>query len=116
MELPVKLQLKPGQTVFVAEAPEDVTLELAGRESELEKADALIAFCRDSEVLERWRGVVVEAVQREALVWVAYPKAGNLSTDLNRDRLWRLVENEGVRPVRQIAIDEVWSALRFRPT
>jgi hypothetical protein len=22
---------------------------------------------------------------------------------------------EGIRPVRQIAIDEVWSALRFRP-
>jgi hypothetical protein len=26
-----------------------------------------------------------------------------------------LVTERGVRPVRQVAIDETWSALRFRP-
>jgi hypothetical protein len=51
----------------------------------------------------------------DRLAWIAYPKAGQLDTDLNRDVLGKLLEEEGVRPVRQIALDEVWSALRFRP-
>jgi hypothetical protein len=46
---------------------------------------------------------------------VAYPKAGQLATDLNRDVLWRKLTPEGVRGVRLISIDEVWSAMRFRP-
>jgi hypothetical protein len=58
---------------------------------------------------------VVQAAKRDALAWVAYPKAGQLSTDLNRDTLARLMIERGVQPVRQVAIDEVWSALRFRP-
>ena len=36
-------------------------------------------------------------------------------TDVNRDKLWPVVAALGQRPVRQVALDEVWSALRFRP-
>ncbi|NTX09481.1 hypothetical protein HUA74_10530 [Myxococcus sp. CA051A] len=46
---------------------------------------------------------------------MAYPKAGQLDTDLNRDILARRLEQEGIQAVRQVAIDTVWSALRFRP-
>ena len=56
-----------------------------------------------------------EAARRDKLAWIAYPKAGKLGTDLNRDILSAALAVEGVQPVRQIAIDEVWSALRFRP-
>jgi hypothetical protein len=48
-------------------------------------------------------------------VWLGYPKARKLGTDLNGDSLWELLAGNGIRPVRQIAIDETWSALRFRP-
>ncbi len=47
------------------------------------------------------------------VLWVAYPK-GNRA-DINRDSLWRLVAPFGLRPITQVAIDETWSALRFRP-
>jgi hypothetical protein len=46
---------------------------------------------------------------------VCYPKSGQLGTDLNRDSLAALLRTSGIQPVRQVAIDEVWSALRFRP-
>jgi hypothetical protein len=47
---------------------------------------------------------------------LAAPVGGpELGTDLNRDVLARSLTAAGVQPVRQIAIDEVWSALRFRP-
>jgi hypothetical protein len=52
--------------------------------------------------------------QRVAVL-AAYPKAGKLGTDLNRDVLAALLAGQGVQPVRQVAIDETWSALRFRP-
>ncbi len=51
-----------------------------------------------------------------ALVWISYPKktsklAGNLSRDLIRE----VMSARGWRAVSIVAIDEVWSALRFRP-
>lgn len=66
----------------------------------------------------RARGKVdplVAAAEADRLAWVAYPKAGQLGTDLNRDIVWKHMLARGVQAVRQIAIDEVWSALRFRP-
>lgn len=47
------------------------------------------------------------------VLWVLYPK-GN-KTDLNRDTLWPIVSEYGLRPIGQVAIDDTWSALRFRP-
>ena len=58
---------------------------------------------------------VAQTVSAVALTWIAYPKAGQLGTDLNRDSVAEILSAEGVRPVRQIAVDDVWSALRLRP-
>ena len=38
-----------------------------------------------------------------------------MKTDLNRDKLWKALAEKGIRPVTQVSIDEVWSAIRFRP-
>ena len=57
----------------------------------------------------------IAAASRDELAWIAYPKAGKLGTDLNRDLLAAALADKGVQPVRQVAIDETWSALRFRP-
>jgi hypothetical protein len=117
VELAAKLQLKPGQAVHVAGLPGGVELGLGDRAvSGAGEADALIVFCGDSDAFERVREQVAEAARADRVVWVAYPKAGGLGTDLNRDSLAALVKQSGgVRPVRQVAIDDTWSALRFRP-
>lgn len=51
-----------------------------------------------------------------ALVWISYPKKsskreGNLSRDVIREAM----KGAGWRAVSIVAIDETWSALRFRP-
>jgi hypothetical protein len=113
-----KLQLKPGQSISVVNEPEDLALELgeghpfAGDPGD---ADAVIVFCIDRAQLDGLRDQYVPPAARDALTWVAYPKAGKLGTDLNRDVLAAMVEREDVRPVRQVALDDVWSALRLRP-
>jgi hypothetical protein len=78
-------------------------------------ADVIVAFARNRAELATIAGPAIEAARRDKLAWIAYPKAGKLGTDLNRDILAALLTAEGVQPVRQVAIDETWSALRFRP-
>ena len=58
---------------------------------------------------------VIDAAKKDHISWIAYPKAGQLGTDLNRDILWKQVSAHGIEGVRQIAIDVVWSAMRIRP-
>jgi hypothetical protein len=58
----------------------------------------------------------MDQMDPDGLLWVAYPKGGaKIKTDVNRDRLWDALTGTGWRPVRQVALDDVWSAMRFRP-
>lgn len=112
-----KLQLKAGQLVAILGAPADVEIDLptGGRRTPSpDEADAVIVFVRTADELGRHAGPAIGAARADRLSWIAYPKAGQLETDLKRDVLASLVSRHGVRPVRQVAIDAVWSALRFR--
>jgi hypothetical protein len=119
-----KLQLKPGQAVRVLHAPGGLKLDLpavgdepadvgvAGGEA---TAPATLVFVTTFAEAGNRVAPAVEAAAADELSWVAYPKAGKLGTDLNRDALAAFMTSRGVRPVRQVALDETWSALRFRP-
>ena len=117
MDVTAKLQIKAGQRVAtLAGAGEVPPLTTdANPPAEPADADAVIAFARNKAELTVVAGPAIEAARQDRLAWVAYPKAGKLGTDLNRDILAALLTAEGVQPVRQVAIDETWSALRFRP-
>lgn len=104
-----KLQLKGG-AIRLLNAPEGVDLGLA----QDVQAAAVLLFVRAAADLDDRLDPVLQAAKEDALAWVAYPKAGQLGTDLNRDTLAAAMRAKGVRPVRQVSLDEVWSALRFR--
>jgi len=115
MDVSAKLQIKPGQRVATVGAPGDGP-PIAGDTADVpEAADVVVAFVRSKAELATIAVPAIEAARRDRLAWIAYPKAGKLGTDLNRDTLSAALTGEGVQPVRQIAIDDVWSALRFRP-
>jgi hypothetical protein len=65
--------------------------------------------------LEQRIDLLREAAQHGALTWLAYPKARQLETDLNRDIIRDLALDRGLDPVRQVSIDDIWSALRLKP-
>ena len=118
MDVTAKLQIKAGQrvaTVAVSGDVPPVATADANPPAEPADADAVIAFARNKAELAAVAAPAIEAARQDRLAWVAYPKAGKLGTDLNRDILAALLIAEGVQPVRQVAIDETWSALRFRP-
>jgi len=118
MDLTAKLQIKPGaRLVILAAADGAPTVTMASVETvdAPDQADAVLAFVRTRADLDTLAAPAIEAALGDRLAWIAYPKAGKLGTDLNRDILREALEAKGVQPVRQVAVDEVWSALRFRP-
>lgn len=118
MSLATKLQMKPGRSVALLGVPDGVEIDVppGDRTDAPAEADAVMLFVRGAADLSTEDGAaVVEAARRDALAWVAYPKAGRLGTDLDRDSLNTLMTERGVRGVRQVAVDDTWSALRFRP-
>jgi len=112
MDLAQKLQIKPGQALAVVQLPSDVIIEVA--EAELAEADGILVFVKNKVELDIHFPTLQAAAQAGKLTWVAYPKAGQLETNLNRDILHDYFRTQHLDAVRQIAINEVWSALRFK--
>ena len=119
MDISAKLQIKPGQLIATVAATGDVPAITADSATAAatppDKADVVVAFVRTRQDLDTVAAPAIEAARNDKLAWIAYPKGGQLGTDLNRDILAGLLAGRGVQPVRQVAIDHVWSALRFRP-
>lgn len=112
-----KLNLKPGMRVAVISAPDDLMLDLAGAEvvTAADVTDAVVAFAIDDDDVERVSGPVVDVASRDGISWIAYPKARQLDTTLTRDTLRFRFADDGVHAIRQVAIDQTWSAVRYRP-
>lgn len=77
-----------------------------------EAATALI-FADDGGSLQAMLAAHGDRLAEPGSLWVAYPKANR--ADINRDSLWPILAGYGMRPIGQVAVDDVWSAMRFRP-
>jgi len=108
-----KLQLKPGQTIAIVDGKVSIPLN-APRATPNEAAAVLLFVAGKAALLNRMADLK-EWANAGKLTWVAYPKVGLLGTDINRDSLRELVNAYGLDPVRQVAIDATWSALRLKP-
>ena len=118
MSVAEKLQIKAGQRVALLNVPDEVDLELSPENhvvDDTDHADALILFVTDKAELDQRSAPLVTSAREDKLSWVAYPKGGRRGTDLNRDSLNEALKQQGVQGVRQVSIDDTWSALRFRP-
>ena len=111
-----KLLIRSGSRVAVVGAPPTIDLVLPPgvHPSERGQADIVLVYARDRRQLAPALAKTTKRLADGGILWVAYPKAGQLGTDLNRDILARALQAEGLEPVSQIAIDDVWSALRVK--
>lgn len=112
-----KLLIKPNTTVWSSHASHLDLLEPlpdAVRHVDApEQATTALVFADDADSL---RDILTEHRDHLAdpsTLWVAYPKGNR--TDINRDTLWPILGEYGMRPIGQVSVSEVWSALRFRP-
>jgi hypothetical protein len=112
-----RLQLEPGERITILDAPPEASGFLEGIDvAEGRSAGAVLAFARDSAAVRAHsRAIADVAADPEGLAWIAYPKrSSGVETDLTRDQGWEPLTEAGLRPVRQVALDETWSALRLR--
>lgn len=114
--LSARLKLKPGEPVFVPNAPAEVRGLFAGIATvQSPGPPASIIFARTRSDLKA--RVARLAVTRESLLWIAFPKkSSGLQTDLTMQEGWESLTRRGMRPVAMVSIDSTWAAVRFRPT
>jgi len=118
-----KLRLGEGDSVLVINSPGDYREILASvpagvviSEEPNGEFDFVHLFACNRADLDRYIDVALDAVTYDGLLWVSYPKGSSkVETDINRDSIWELLKEKGIRPVTQVSVDSTWSALRFRP-
>ena len=118
-----KLRLQSAQHALVLNAPEgyvemlgDVPEEVKLEQEPSGEFDFAHLFVKDRNELEEFIDQVLQAIEYNAILWISYTKGtSGVKTDLNRDKLWKALADKGIRPVTQVSIDKVWTAMRLRP-
>lgn len=117
-----KLQIKSGKLIVI-NVPKGYAERLAKELKDLTVstraaglAEAVLVFVNSLAEAEKLTPKASKLVKPGGMLWIAYAKGSSkVKTDVNRDKLWVAVKPLGWQPIRQIALDEVWSALRFKP-
>jgi len=119
-----KLNIKGQERIVVLDAPASFEAELKALggvvvQRDLSKVDAVrfaLAFATTQAEVDRLSIALAGKAEGDAPLWFAYPKGTSrkYSCDFNRDTGWNVLRGLGFDTVRAVAIDEDWTALRFR--
>ena len=121
-----KLNLGERREILVVNAPKSFAAELKTlrqvrirqRIAAIKQLTFALAFVVKQTELNRLSAAIAAKATGDAVIWLAYPKGTSkrYTCDFNRDTGWDVLRASGFDTVRQVAIDEDWSALRFRRT
>lgn len=122
-----KLNYKDGSDILVINIPIDCDqiIENFSRDGKVlrdvkdigdQGIEFALVFLFNSDDINTLLPSVLDRVVGDAIIWLAYPKKSSkkYSSDIDRDHGWSLLGEYGYEPVRQVAINEDLSALRFR--
>lgn len=116
-----KLGIKPGQTIFVKNAPENyfhllgVLPEGVQIKSKLIKdLNYIHLFTKEKKQLQQYFPVLKDHLFKQGFFWISWPKGSSkVETDINENTVREIGLKEGLVDVKVCAIDEVWSGLKF---
>jgi len=119
-----KLNFKNQREILVLAAPSSFEPELrtlsgvailrdARKAKSIEFAIAFVTRRADVDAAVK---LIVPKTDGDVVLWFAYPKGTSkrVAGEINRDTGWESLQSAGFETVRLVAIDEDWSALRFR--
>jgi hypothetical protein len=119
-----KMNLKDCEQIVVLNSPGSFEGELGGLDGvevvrDLRRAKVVrfsLAFVTKQEEVDTLGPAIARKAEGDAVVWFAYPKGSSkkYKSQISRDHGWDVLGREGFEPVRMVAIDEDWSAVRFR--
>jgi len=120
-----KLQIKPGSRWLLYNAPANYPEFLEPLPDSASTSlntngsfDGVQLFVRNSEELIRDLKIIapVLKLKTETIFWVIYPKkTSKIPSDLEMMSSWEELGKYGLNGVAAAAVDETWTALRFRP-
>ncbi|KFL27749.1 hypothetical protein JP74_04975 [Devosia sp. 17-2-E-8] len=124
--LPQKLGLKDGQRVLFLDLPESLGELAASRNfaemrrtgwdglAEAEGFDFVHGFTASRAVLEDAAKPFLNAIRRDGMVWISWPKkASKVPTDITEDVIREVLLPTGLVDVKVAAVDAVWSGLKL---
>jgi hypothetical protein len=116
-----KLGIKPGATLIILNAPESYEKRLGELPADVQVASSLDTplafvqfFTRGREALENQFPALKQALAQDGQLWISWPKGSSkVETDLNENMVREIGLQNGLVDVKVIAVDEVWSGLKF---
>lgn len=117
-----KLRYHAGVRAYVGGAPAAFEAEMAGApeierlEQPGERLDVVQAFFTRRSQLQRELPRLRDALAERGVLWICYPRARALGTDLNRQVSRTIAARAGLRTTGVVPIDAVWTALRCERT
>jgi hypothetical protein len=119
-----KLNLKDQTDIVILNAPDSFEPEIASLKgvtvrrsmSDAKEVAFSLSFATKQKEVDAFAKTVARKATGDAIVWIAYPKKSSKKyiCEFNRDSGWPSMGEAGFEPVRMVAIDEDWSAIRFR--
>ncbi len=125
--LPQKLGLKDGQRVLFVDLPDELAELAAARAfAEVRRAswgdwregaagwDFVHGFTASRAVLEDNARPLMDAIDRDGMIWMSWPKkAGRVPTEITEDAIREVVLPIGLVDVKVAAVSDVWSGLKL---
>ena len=120
-----KLNFKGQKQLLVINSPESFFGEIQEMKSvtsvvtdleQIQEIKFLIAFVKTKKEIENLVRSIDRKLIGDVIFWICYPKASSkkYSCDFNRNSGFEILGEFDFEGVRQVAIDEDWSAVRVR--
>lgn len=76
----------------------------------------ILIFVKNVSEVDFFTPIVLHNLLADGVLWYCYPKktSKKFSPDIDRDHGFKALNDSGFNGIRIVAIDEDWSALRFR--
>lgn len=118
-----KLQIKSGKHWLLFNAPDNylASLEPLPEGTTIShnangSFDGVQLFVKNSTELTENLKIVAPILRPDTILWVIYPKkSSGIGSDLEMMRSWDEMDQYNLGGVAAAAVDEIWTALRFRP-
>jgi hypothetical protein len=120
-----KLNYKEQSIIAAINSPKTLDNELEGMSktatiikniTDVVETEFAICFVTTENEIDAFISAIYQKLKGDAIIWICYPKmtSKNYKCDFNRDTGWTRLGKYNLEPVRQAAIDDDFSALRFR--
>ena len=82
----------------------------------LKEFEFILTFLKTKDEIDDIVPFIAKKLKGDGIVWFAYPKGTSkkYKVAVSRDKGWDILGQMGFEGVRAVAIDDDWSALRFR--